>query len=154
MAVVVVGCCCCWLLLLLLSVVLNHVRVAWRTCVCLFNNLVVHLWHLLIGKSSKRNPNHGIAQRPGQVVALPVPTHNVNRPCWCLQPLPHSPDLFLFVFVALGRQISMLERRELISEEEVQELCKKASELLTEEPNICSVSTPVTVSPVQPPPPF
>ena len=48
----------------------------------------------------------------------------------------------------------MLERRELISEEEVQELCKKASELLTEEPNICSVSTPVTVSPVQPPPPF
>eukprot|EP00043_Microstomoeca_roanoka_P008658 m.83269 g.83269 ORF g.83269 m.83269 type:complete len:307 (-) comp14339_c1_seq4:57-977(-) len=45
----------------------------------------------------------------------------------------------------LDRQIAKLEKRELISEDEVRVLCEKARELLEAEGNICYVSAPVTI---------
>lgn len=46
----------------------------------------------------------------------------------------------------LDRQIQMLRRREIISEEQVSALCVKAREILVQEGNVQPVDSPVTVS--------
>lgn len=45
----------------------------------------------------------------------------------------------------LDRQIQMLRRREIISEEQVSALCVKARELLIQEGNVQPIDSPVTV---------
>lgn len=47
----------------------------------------------------------------------------------------------------LDKQIEKLKRLELISEEEVKDLCEKAREIFIEESNVQHVDAPVTVSP-------
>jgi len=45
----------------------------------------------------------------------------------------------------LDRQIEQLKRYELIKENEVKELCMKAREILSEEPNVTPIDSPVTI---------
>lgn len=45
----------------------------------------------------------------------------------------------------LDRQIEQLKRCELIKENEVKELCMKAREILSEEPNVTPIDSPVTI---------
>ncbi|EGD73148.1 serine/threonine protein phosphatase pp-X isozyme 1 [Salpingoeca rosetta] len=45
----------------------------------------------------------------------------------------------------LDRQIAKLEKRELITEDEVKSLCERAKALLQDEGNVCYVSAPVTI---------
>lgn len=52
---------------------------------------------------------------------------------------PPSIDTFL-------RQIDLLKRCEIISEQQVKDLCSKAKEILIEEGNVQYVDSPVTVS--------
>ena len=47
----------------------------------------------------------------------------------------------------LDKQIEKLKRLELISEEEVKDLCEEAREIFIEESNVQHVDAPVTVSP-------
>ena len=62
-------------------------------------------------------------------------------------------DLDKFVFWSLlilkfiyFRQIEKLLKCELITEQEVKNLCEKAKKILTKESNVQNVSTPVTVN--------
>lgn len=49
-------------------------------------------------------------------------------------------------FLSIIRQLEQLRRGEIITEQEVKELCTKAREILIEESNVQRVDAPVTVN--------
>lgn len=52
----------------------------------------------------------------------------------------------LCVPLSIARQLEQLRRGEIITEQEVKELCTKAREILIEESNVQRVDAPVTVN--------
>ena len=53
--------------------------------------------------------------------------------------------LLICLFTVSLRQIEQLRRSEIITEQEVKQLCLKAREILAEESNVQRIDTPVTV---------